>query len=570
MFVKCENSLVRDLPLWALLFGTAALAYGYLLDYALFDSHGFSAIFRYLLWEYDRRAAALGWLLCLAALWWSLGGAAEKVVEVIAAHPLRVILGSAPVMAAGALVIYHDYPLSMDEYAAVFQSKIFAAGALTARLPPGLVDWLIAPGFNGEFLLASHSSGRAIETYWPGFALLLAPFQALHLQWLCNPLLAAGALFLIHRITLEITGDRRAAAFALLFTVGSGVFFANAISLYSMQGHLTANLLFVWLLMRPSTSRVFAAGVVGSLALVLHNPFPHLLFALPWFLSLAREPERRRWLPALVAGYLPVSFGVGLGWMLLRQSIASDQPATVVLAYTASGAFAWPDKVMLNMRVAALAKMWIWAAPGAFLFAWLGWRRHRLQLPVRLMAQSALLTFFGYLFVRFDQGHGWGFRYFHSAWGVIPVLAGCALTDIDASRRRMASFAATSSVLSLLVLVPYQAHQMEDFIGWHLSQLPAMKRPGNNVLFLRIDRGYYLADMVQIDPLLRDPDLLLVSHGAAADAQFVHARWPAAQPLPGKRFASQWYLGEEDQRRRDPANGPRRFVIGDEPLTPPR
>jgi len=32
---------------------------------------------------------------------------------------------------------------------------------------------------------------QAIEYYWPGFALLLAPFEFLKVPWLCNASLAA-------------------------------------------------------------------------------------------------------------------------------------------------------------------------------------------------------------------------------------------------------------------------------------------------------------------------------------------------------------------------------------------
>ncbi len=570
IFVRVEGVLGRQLALSVLLGSSITLGYYYMLDHASFVSRGFSPIFQFLIWEFDRRAAAVGVLVCLAALVWRRPAAALRLVDVVAAHPFAAITSAAAVLAAGALVVYHGYPLSMDEYAAVFQSKIFATGALTAKLPPHLVDWLIVPGFNGEFILASHATGRTIETYWPGFALLLTPFQRLGVPWLCNPLLAAAALYLMHRITFEITGDRRAAAFALVFAVASGAFFANAISLYSMQAHLTANLLFVWLLLRPSAGRAFAAGVVGSLALVLHNPVPHALFALPWLLSLALDRERRHWLAPLIAGYIPLGLLLGLGWMLLRHSIEVDAGSVAVLGDTMRRAFGWPSAVMLNMRAAALAKLWVWAAPGVFLLAWLGYRRHRYKSPVRLMAQSALLTFVGYLFVRFDQGHGWGFRYFHSAWGVVPVLAACAVTQVDESRRRLVSFAASVSLLSVIVLVPYQAHQMQEFIAAHLRQLPPMKRPGNDVVFVRLDRGFYQADLIQIDPFLRDPDLLLVSHGGGADEKFVRDRWPESQRLDWDANAQLWYLGDADHRRFDPTTGAPRFVLDDGTVTRPR
>ena len=54
----------------------------------------------------------------------------------------------------------------------------------------------------------------------------------------------------------------------------------------------------------------------------------------------------------------------------------------------------------------------------------LRWRRDAL---CRLLTASALLTLFGYFLVPVDQGHGWGYRYFHSAWMALPLLATAAL-----------------------------------------------------------------------------------------------------------------------------------------------
>src|SRR5258708_10103603 len=107
----------------------------------------------------------------------------------------------------------------------------------------------------------------------------------------------------------------------MLFALASTAFLANAISYYSMQAHLTLNLLFVWLLLKPSTTRACTAGAVGSMALVLHNPVPHALFALPGFLCIAVSKEHRRFLVPLVAGYLPISIAIGCVWLYLRATI---------------------------------------------------------------------------------------------------------------------------------------------------------------------------------------------------------------------------------------------------------
>lgn len=523
------------------------VAYFYLLERIGFSRAHFSLIFWFLLTNYDSRAAWLAMAICLLAILWNRPAPISRLVEFLGEHPHLIALASTALIAAGAIVVYHDYPLSMDEYAAVFQSKIFASGHLFAQLPRGLIDWLVVRGFNGSFIAASTETGRAIECYWPGFALLLAPFEFFRVPWLCNASLAGLAIFLIHWITVQITGERRAGGWAVLFTVASGAFVADALSYYSMQAHLTANLLYVALLLRPNRRRAVAAGLIGSLALILHNPVPHTLFAVPWIVAMATDRDERPFFLPLMLGYLP-GVSVGLSWVLFRSDIASGTQGAFAVSGIASGLFAWPDSTLLNMRAAALAKMWLWSVPGVFVFALLGRLRHRDNRFVRLLMQSAVLTFVGYFLVRFDQGHGWGYRYFHSAWAAIPILAGCALTDRAGIRHRLVSFAGAVAVLNLVAVVPYQMHEISEVISQHLAQLPPPLRPGNNVYFIHPRAGFYVEDMVQMDPLLRDRDLLLASRGGELDAQLVLQNWPSAVKIPSPGPVDQWYLGPRDQR----------------------
>jgi hypothetical protein len=548
----------RYLGLLGALLCALCLAYFYLLDRWLFSSAQFSPIFRFLLTHYDLRTAWLALAAGGVAAVWRWPAPARAFADFLGTHPVAVSLTSVAVIAVAALVVYHDYPLSMDEYAAVLQAKIFASGHLYAQLPRGLVDWLIVRGFNGSFLVASTETGRAIEHYWPGFALLLTPFEFFRAPWLCNASLAGVAIYLIYWITRNITGDSRAAGWAMLFTVASGAFMADAVSYYSMQAHLTANLLFAALLMRPTAARACGAGLVGSLALILHNPVPHTLFAIPWIVALALHREQRRWLPPLLLGYLPGIAAV-LGWLLFRNHIGSVTDGVLVSAAAtikgaADGVFIWPDSALLNMRAAALVKLWLWAVPGLLMIAVVGRLRFRDNPHARLLMQSAILTFAGYLFVRFDQGHGWGYRYFHSAWGAIPVLAGCAMTQTVSGREtepRLIAFAGAAALLNLAVVLPFQMQQINEFISLHLAQLPSPARPGSNVYFIHPRGGFYVADMVQFDPNLRQRDLFLVSHGAELDGQLMRHNWPRAIQIAAVSGADHWYLGPQERRQFD-------------------
>jgi hypothetical protein len=537
----------------------ACVAYFFLLDHIVFSSAHFSPIFRDLLTRYDLHAAWLALVICIAAGLWRRPAPILRLVDFIGRHPFGVALTAVAALAICALVVYHDYPLSMDEYASVFQSKVFAAGTVSARVPPGLVDWLVVRGFNGTFLIASPENGRVIESYWPGFALLLAPFQYLTVPWLCNALLSGLSVFLIYWITQEVTADRRAGGWAMLFTLASGAFLADGISYYSMQAHLAANLVFVALLIRPSTNRAFGAGLVGSFALILHNPVPHTLFAIPWIVAMMFQQDRRRYLVPLLAGYLPGA-ALGIAWLPFRAETGSG--GLTAINGVVAGILVWPNGALLNTRVAALVKMCVWAMPSLFALALSGCVVWRADARVRSLVSSAILTFVAYLFVRFDQGHGWGYRYFHSAWGVVPILAGCAMADRPQPNGRLVSFSGATAVLSLLLLIPLQMSQIDQFITQHLAQLAPPKRPGNNIFFIHPLGGYYLADMIRFDPLLRNKDLLLVSHGTDLDMQMIERNWPDAVKVSGNRAADQWYLGTEERRQSIPGTkDERQFVI---------
>src|ERR1700722_19530227 len=309
----------RRIVVLAVLLTTIVLAYFYTPDNYFFSTRRMTPIFRHLLMVDDSKTAWLTLTVCIMAAFWKNPLPLLKVVDFVGSHITTVVMTIVALLALGAVFIYHNNAFSMDEYAAVFQAKTFAAGRLTAQLPPSVVNWLIPPGFNGAFLVASRSTGQAMEAYWPGFSLILAPFEFLGIPWLCNSTLAGLSIFLIHRITLEITKDRRASGWAVLFTLASGAFAAYAISYYSMQPHLTVSLLFVWLLMKPTPYRAFGAGVVGSLALMLHNPFPHVLFAAPWIIAIARSREQRRCFFPLILGFLPLTILMGVGWLYLRE-----------------------------------------------------------------------------------------------------------------------------------------------------------------------------------------------------------------------------------------------------------
>ncbi len=524
------------------------------------DQRGLTTIF-FVLFVYKDLPAAMGVLMILlGAIFISQDEWARRVLRWTGHHPLIISVISAAVLAAGTLLVYHNHPLSMDEYAGYFQSRVFAAGHLSGSFPPQVLDWLIPPGFQDYFLNVSPVNGAVTESYWPGFALLLTPFMWAGVPWLCNPVISALTLLVIHRLALEIFADREAAGFALMLTVASPVIFANGISYYSMPAHLLANSVFALLLIRPSALRCVAAGLVGSLALALHNPVPHMLFALPWLIWIATRQSGVRLLATLCAGYLPLGVLLGLGWFIFAGHLMHDGVVSAAPALAADrlqgmlSVFSRPTATVALARLIGIAKIWVWAVPGVLILAAVGALRWRHDRRCQLLAASAVLTLVGYFFVPVDQGHGWGYRYFHSAWMALPLLATAAMfRPSGTTPHRTAghavgifedvatrTYVAACIGLTLLFGVGFRAWQMQDFVATDLDQLPHYRGTERQVVIVDPTLSFYGADLVQNDPWLRGNVIRMYTHGRAADQQMMAESYPTMHLVFADRHGWVW------------------------------
>ena len=509
-----------------------------------------SAIFWYLLKALDPIANVLLLLLAFAAF--ALRGYRpwDAAIEWVAAHPGMLAAGLFPLLCLGSLYAYHAHPLSMDEYGALFQAKVFATGKLAGQFPPDLLDRLIPPGFQNIFLSTSRATGGVSATFWPGFPMLLAPFVWLGVPWAANPAIGALSVLAIHRLAAEMTGSREAAGWAVLFTLASPAFVVNCVSFYSMPAHLLLNVLYALLLLKPTVARAFAAGLVGSLALTLHNPLPHILFAAPFIAWLLARRGSLVAVAALAAAYAAVGGAIGFGWKLYLGALTGSAGAAAAPAAPAQGGYALlldylsvfvlPSMMTVSQRAAGLAKLWTWAAPGLVILAAWGFWLARDRTPARLLAAAIALTFLGYLAVPFDQGHGWGYRYLHSAWFALPLLAAVAVTGV-ADLRGMAAW---GIVLSLLAANALRLVQVEGFIERQLGQVPPLARPApaaaGEVIFIDPRAGFYTIDLIQNDPFLRDPRIVLMMRTSERLDDWMAARFPGYARAASGPWGEQW------------------------------
>lgn len=480
------------------------------------------------------------------------------VVGLFARRPGITAVAAFVFFSIGTLLVSHDHPLSMDEYSARFQSEIFAGGQLAGKYPVALIDWLVPRPFQNHFLVVSRETGEVISAYLPGFALLLTPFTFLGIPWACNPAISAISLLALHKVAQEILSSKEAGGWAILFALASPVFTINAMSYYSMPAHLLLNLVYTLLLLRPTPGKAFVAGLVGGLALVLHNPLPHALYALPWVAWLLYRRDFRS-VGTLVLGYLPPVLGIGVGWIVFSsalQATASVGNGGGVAMLAAGGSLqAWlgivskivtlPDMVVLLMRLAGTIKLWLWAVPGLLLLACLGFLSRSQNAAVRLLLASAAATYVGYFLIPVDQGHGWGYRYFHSAWGVLPILAAAAVArpavNVQPSTR-LISVAGYLALSSLVLSTALRLYQVEAFIDQQLKQLPLVETSEPTVAFVEKRSGYYMMDLVQNHPRLQSKRVIMLSQGAERNAQLMRELDPTARRVAIGPWGETWRI----------------------------
>ena len=539
-----------------LFLASAAITAGILLwsEYFFPGRARLSPIFQLLFSLDDMRAASWTLAMLILAVFLPWPRSSGKVLGWISNHVGGIAIAVAVLLSAGTCVIYMNHPLAMDEYAPYLQSQVFAAGRLSGQFPLPLLDWLVPGQFQNFFITVSKSTGAIASGYWPSFALLLTPFMALGIPWACNPVISALTLLVVYRLALKMFDSREAAAWAVLLTAASPEFFINGITYYSMPAHLLANALFALLLLQEKCSSAFLAGVVGSIALTLHNPLPHILFALPWIVWTVGRRGGLRSTLSLAAGYLPLCLLIGLGWFWftghLRHSAIAAAADSAGLAgmWRTLSVFSLPDSSAWLARIMGLAKVWIWAIPGLLILAIAGARKCWSQPAVRLMAFSALLTLAGYIFVPVDQGHGWGYRYFHSAWIALPLLAAPALVQLGTLRTRSRFFEDEGSrrlvvgwaLLMLMVGGTVRAVQVHDFMHSQLAQQPAYRGTEPRVILLYADFAFYGDDLVQNDPWLRNGIIRMKSLGRARDMQMLSQNFPDLHQVYVDRYGSVW------------------------------
>ncbi|GGP25534.1 hypothetical protein [Silvimonas amylolytica] len=455
-------------------------------------------------------------------------------------------------LAIGSHTVYQQHPFSMDEYAVLFQSQIFAKGHLSGSFPPTLIDRLIHPQLQNYFIMTNHQTGAVASAYWPGLALLMTPFTFVGMPWLINAVIGSFTVWTCARFAQALGSSEQVAGTAVLLLLASPVFWADNISLYAMPAILLFNMLFAWGLWTRTLRGALLAGVAGSIALSMANPVPHILFAICWLAWFAASTRSPKLIGAVILAYLPLSLLLCLGWPLYRlsmfhevsagQSAASNSSFSHYLQ-SLSSILSLPSVISLQSRLAATIKLWGWGVPGLMVLAVWGYRQG--NQGYRLMAWAFGVTFLGYLLVPYDQGHGWGYRYVHYAFVALPMLAAIALhgPGETEARRQLQRLAGALVLGSVLMMLPLRLWQVHGVIAYDTAQLPAIpQQVQKSITFLRTDRGFYPQDLIQNDPFVLNNHVIMLSYGDDQDARLIQSLFPGSHLIGKTPGATLWQV----------------------------
>ena len=394
--------------------------------------------------------------------------------------------------------VMHGFPLSLDEFNTGFEASILASGRI---FQPVRDEWIaFVPAIKPVFVAWRSADLSWYSGYIPVYAAARAAFQTLHLAAWLNPLCAGASVLLVSALARTLRPDDRSAPMiAALALMTSAQFLVTSGSQYTMPAHLLANLAWTWLVLRDDRASILAAALLGGVALGLHNPFPHALFALPFFW---RWLQRREYARFAVTALVYLAFAaLWLAWLRMERSGDAGQGGGLLSFFTLPGLEGW------RLTGMNLVLLFSWQAPIiALLLAMALVGEKRLNAHEQDLARGVVLTFLFYVLYGSSQGHGWGYRYLYGVLGSVALLSAAAAPWLAESigRRRARWLVGAGFALGLLV-IPLRLVQVEAFVAPFARASAYVAGIDADVVAVETGAVWYGRDLIRNDPTLSRP-----------------------------------------------------------------
>lgn len=463
-----------------------------------------------------------------------------------------------------------------DEYAYLFQARVFAGGSLTATPPPYpehfYCPWVVV------------RDGRWFAIFPPGWPLILALGVLAGAPLLVNPVLAGLCLIVIYRLAARLFDARTAVLTALVCALSP---FFLVLSSTAMS-HTALLLLTSWValgVLSATERRARVPALVGlacaAALAALTRPVDALVLwgaavALP--LLAPRHGTRRPWDAAIAS-----VFGLGLGLFayILFARFATGQWLTEPMAliqpenrfgfgsgiglnwetFTTPGHTPWRSLVNLNFNLGVLNQdLFGWPLPALLpllallVFARLGWAHACCLAPFAALAAAYALYWY--------HGVAYGARFYFGALPYLVMLTVEALRRAAGALRQRAAAsggaaipwvptaAALAFAFTLLVYLPKVAlvapYPNYREINRGVLRFAEERRLHHALVFVQVRRPFHYAPAFAADELpVRNGKIIFALDRGPKENERVVALFPDRQvvyyrhrPVPSR--AQEW------------------------------
>lgn len=346
-------------------------------------------------------------------------------------------LAVSALLAGGAYAIFGNYPLARDEHMVVFDMAVYDHGRLAIPLAPFWRPY--AGALVPDFLLNERMPVGLVSAYLPVNALLRLSFSKLANPVWFNPLLAlAGGAALLDIARRTFGAQDRACWAVLLVYLLSAQMLVNAMTPFSVTGHMALNLIWLAAFLRGGKLGHSLAIATGFLAVGLHQLVFHPVFVAPFLLWRLREGQWRIFLLYAVA------YAALILWWAYYPMLPQVQAADLATAGAKTGSHRnfITERVLplllqrtpgtTGLMVLNMLRFFAWQnfALLPLLIAGVPFALRERGLP-RALLLGILLWLVLITFLLPYQGLGWGFRYLSPYLGSFALLAGFGYRQLE-------------------------------------------------------------------------------------------------------------------------------------------
>jgi hypothetical protein len=428
------------------------------------------------------------------------------------ALPLALGAGCGVIGVIGYYLVFQGYLLSLDEFLADFDARIFARGALMAPVAPPWRSFV--PALQPIYMAPTPSHDIWASAYLPVHAALRALARTLGAGPLLNPLLSAFAVVAVWGVARRLWPERPGLALgAAALLASSSQFLVTAMTAYAMPAHLAFNLAWLWLFLRGGRLGHGAAIVLGFFAAGLHQLLFHPIYAAPFVLQLWLD---RRW---RLAGVYTLAYAAICGFWIEFPLLELRWAGEATTVSVSSGGDRFLERVLalvanvtpsnLSAMVTSLVRFAAWQSPFTAPLAAVGAvAAFGAKGHMRAMLLGVVLTLLATALVVPSQTHGWGYRYLHGLLGSISLVAVWAwarLIDPLANPQRAAANGAfaVGCALSLLVLAPLHAWQAWTYVRPYAAANALVQAAPEAIVIIDNNRPWFdMGVVVRNDPFL--------------------------------------------------------------------